>query len=51
MQRMLIAGSDVFNGWIVVQPGRYRYLAYVDSAVTVRMVLSEYLACEVVWEE
>ena len=51
MQRMLIADDDVFNGWIVVQPGRYRYLAYVDSAVTVRMVLSEYLACEVVWEE
>lgn len=35
--------------WLVLQPGRYRYLASVDESVAVRMVLSEYLACEVVW--
>ncbi|WP_205525908.1 hypothetical protein, partial [Pyxidicoccus trucidator] len=40
-------------GWIEVQPGRYRYLAtVVDSGhVIVRMVLSEYLACEVIWSQ
>lgn len=39
-------------GWVVVQPGRYRY-AVVETdgdGILVRMVLSEYLACEVVWE-
>ena len=37
-------------GWVSVQDGRYRY--YVDdSAYCVRVVLSEYLGCEVIWEE
>lgn len=37
------------DGWQVVQPGRYRYLV-AEGPTTVRMVLSEYLACEVVWD-
>lgn len=37
--------------WIVVQPGRYRHLAFVDDAVVVRVVLSEYLACEITWRD
>ena len=48
MQRLAVsfpAGSD----WIVAQPGRYRYLAAAGESVVVRLVLSEYLACEVVW--
>ncbi len=37
--------------WISVQEGRYRYAAIQDgSGVLVRIVLSEYLACEVFWE-
>lgn len=36
--------------WIVVQPNRYRYAVAETGGVLVRMVLSEYLACEVVWE-
>ena len=48
MQR-LIEDYDESSGWIVVQPGRYRYQTSVDGGVTVRMVLSEYLACEVQW--
>ncbi len=36
--------------WIVVQPDRYRYAVTETCRVLVRMVLSEYLACEVVWE-
>jgi hypothetical protein len=36
--------------WIEIQPGRYRYLATVDAVVRVRLVLSEYLACEVLWD-
>lgn len=46
----LIEGQDLEpGGWIVVQPGRYRYIARVADEIIVRMVLSEYLACEVVW--
>lgn len=35
--------------WIVVQPGRYRYV--VLPYIEVRIVLQEYLACQVKWEE
>lgn len=35
--------------WIIAQPGRYRYLTAVGDGVIVRVVLSEYLGCEVVW--
>lgn len=49
MQR--IVEGDSPTGWIVVQPGRYRYLAAAgDEGLIVRFVLSEYLAAEVVWE-
>lgn len=37
-------------GWIDVQSGRYRYLAVAAGVVIIRMVLSEYLACEVIWQ-
>jgi hypothetical protein len=40
----------VSDGWVVVQPDRYRYAVSETGGVLVRMVLSEYLACEVVWE-
>ena len=39
------------NGWIEVQLGRYRYFVTTDAVVRVRLVLSEYLACEVIWNE
>jgi hypothetical protein len=35
--------------WIVVQPERYRYSVTQADGIVVRMVLSEYLACEVLW--
>ena len=37
------------NGWIVVQPDRYRYRA--SETGTVDMVMSEYLACSVACDE
>jgi hypothetical protein len=37
------------NGWIVVQPDRYRYRA--SESGNVDIVLSEYLACSVKWDE
>ncbi|WP_205208578.1 hypothetical protein [Arenimonas caeni] len=42
----------LINDWLDVQQGRYRYLATdQDGLIRVRMVLGEYLACEVVWEQ
>jgi len=40
----------VSDGWVVVQPARYRYAVAETGGVLVQMVLSEYLACEVVWD-
>lgn len=38
--------------WQDVQNGRYRYLAVDDEGgVLVRIVVCEYLACEVLWED
>lgn len=50
-ERIFMAGGAVVadDGWQVVQPGRYRYLASFGSGVVIRVVLSEYLAGEVVW--
>lgn len=35
--------------WLVVQPGRYRSLVSPGEPLLVRLVIGEYLACEVVW--
>lgn len=35
--------------WITVQEGRYRYMTAVSATVMVRVVISEYLGCEVIW--
>lgn len=37
------------DGWTVLQFGRYRYAVAQPGVVLVRIVLSEYLACEVAW--
>ncbi len=40
---------NVVNEWVIVQAGRYRYLVTKTDNLHVLMMLSEYLACEVVW--
>ena len=51
MQRMTI-GDLLPEGWVDVQTGTYRYAVYqLPEQVAVRMVLREYLACEVSWDE
>jgi hypothetical protein len=50
MRRIIEGCSDVVDGWVVVQPGRYRYLAYISTEVMVRIVLSEFVACEASWD-
>lgn len=48
MQRLVELGAGRI-GWQIVQPGRYRYAVTWSDGVVVRIVLSEYLACEVRW--
>jgi hypothetical protein len=51
MQRLLVADGQAENSdWLDVQPGSYRYFALAEGPVLVRIVVSEYLACEVLWE-
>jgi hypothetical protein len=48
MIRMLEHGMPS-PSWITVQPGRYRFLASPGLPLLVRIVIGEYLACEVIW--
>ncbi len=48
-QRAVLGISGPTSPWLSVQPGRYRYLAALNVGITIKMVLSEYLACEVRW--
>ena len=50
MQRLLEGYPGDRPGWVVVQEGRYRYMAGIEDGKVVRMVLSEYLGCEAVWD-
>ena len=51
MQRLVVSSTgSSLRDWVVVQPARYRYLVVYDSGVTVKLVLSEFLGCEVTWE-
>jgi hypothetical protein len=51
MERMIVLGSDSFGGgWLVVQDGRYRYRTSQSDGLRVRIVIREYLACEIVWD-
>jgi len=49
MQNLVLPGPEEFP-WVVVQPGRYRYLTSVDDGVVVRIVIGEYLGCDVIWD-
>jgi hypothetical protein len=52
MQRMVVSGTTAHGlNWVVVQPGQYRYLAIAEGPVMVRIVIGEYFACEVIWED
>ncbi len=51
-RRMRRFPSDDQFGWVCIQAGRYRYAADGSgNNATVRMVFSEYLAAEVIWED
>ena len=47
---LLSGKATAYGGWYVVQEGRYRYALGQSAGDWVKLVLSEYLACRVVWE-
>lgn len=49
MMSRQITGQDMEGGWVVAQPGVYRYAVFQEGTITVRSVLREYLATEVFW--
>ena len=53
LQRVVVWGAEnpavLDPDWIDVQESQYRYFAIAESAVMVRIVVGEYLACEVIW--
>jgi hypothetical protein len=51
MMQRLMTGDDIAdNGWIEVQPERYRFHVSADGRIEVRIMIHEYLACRVFWE-
>jgi hypothetical protein len=48
MQRRAPSGN-MTAARVIVQAERYRYLASSNGVITVRMPISEYLGCEVIW--
>lgn len=51
MQRSLIVGDEAFDeDWLEVQSGRYRFRTSQNDGLEVRIVIREYLACEVRWD-
>jgi hypothetical protein len=51
MMRRFITGEDLDEGWVIVQEGVYRYAVIQTGGMLVRMVLREYLAAEIVWDD
>ncbi len=44
-----LARTFPYSEWIIVQPNNFRYLAYMGPRMSIRMVIREYLACEIIW--
>ena len=51
MMMRVMTGQDLDNGWVVVQDGVYRYAVMQQNGMVVRIVIAEYLAAEVQWED
>jgi hypothetical protein len=51
MTLLLVDRDALIGGWIVVEPGRYRYSVDWSDGVTVRTVIWEYLATETRWDQ
>jgi hypothetical protein len=51
MMTRLISGLDFNAGWVIVQPGIYRYSIIYGAGVTVKSVIWDYLATATRWDE
>ncbi len=51
MMTRVMTGQDLYDGWIIVQDGGYRYGVAQRGVMLVRSVLFEYLATEVYWND
>ena len=51
MLTRLLTGQDMENGWIVVQDNVYRYAVVENGGFVVRIVIREYLAGELSWNQ
>ena len=49
MMDRLCTGTDLADGWVIVQDGIYRFAATENDGFHVRIVIREYLAAEVIW--
>lgn len=49
-QRSVLGYASDDKGWVTVQPGRYRYAVFQNEHDTVRLIINEYLECQVAWE-
>jgi len=50
MQRLLVVGDEIFHDcWVDVQDDNYRYRVSPEGGTDVRLVIGEYLACQVIW--
>jgi hypothetical protein len=46
-----LTDQDVEDGWVIVQRGIYRYAVAQNGHILVRIVIAEYLAAEIHWNE
>lgn len=51
MMERILTGADLEDGWVVVQPGIYRYSVAYGSGTTVKTVIWNYLATITHWSE
>ena len=49
MMERIMTGADMDDGWIVVEPERYRFSLDWHGDVTVKSVIWDYLATETTW--
>jgi hypothetical protein len=45
----IATGEGLENGWVIVQPRRYRYQATAGGWLMIKLVVREYLAAEFIW--
>ena len=50
LQRLVIEDDGIKNGWLEVQPERYRFRASVVDGIEIRIVIHEYLSAVLRWD-